>query len=102
MELRSFNVERVYSESVKARVGEDIGIDKVKFKENEENIKDMLSQILTISGYSYLKFCNIRKDREVWTPYLQIVEMLIRMGKRAGYVHYEGKLEPESLIKIEV
>ena len=100
MELRSFNVERVYKESVKCVIGEDLGIDKTKLNENAPAIKDMLSQIRTTDGYVHLCACNRRKDGEIWTPYLQIVEMLIRMGARIGCVEYTGKLRPESLIKI--
>ena len=102
MELRSFNVERIYKESVKCVIGEDLGIDKVKLHENIPYIKDMLSQILTYDGYAFLLGCNIRKDYEIWTPYLQIVEMLIRMGARIGCVEYKGKLVATSLIKITI
>lgn len=100
MELRSFNVERIYKESVKCVIGEDLGIDKNKFNENVPAIKEMLSQIKTINGCAHLCACNRRTDDEIWTPYLQIVEMLIRMGARIGCVEYTGKLRPESLIKI--
>lgn len=100
MELRSFNVERIYKESVKCVIGEDLGIDKDKFNENVPAIKEMLSQIKTINGCAHLCACNRRTDDEIWTPYLQIVEMLIRMGARIGCVEYTGKLRPESLIKI--
>ena len=100
MELRSFNVERIYKESVRCVIGEDLGIDKDKFTENVPAIKDMLSQIKTTDGYVHLCACNRRTDDESWTPYLQIVEMLIRMGAKIGCVKYTGKLKPESLIKI--
>lgn len=100
MELRSFNVERIYKESVKCVIGEDLGIDKAKFTEHIPDIKSMLSQIATDEGYARLYLCNIRKDGETWTPYLQIVEMLIRMGAKAGIVKYEGKLNMHTLIFI--
>lgn len=100
MELRSFNVERIYKESVKCSIGEDLGIDRDKFFKNIPAIKEMLSQIKTIDGYVHLCACNRRKDGEIWTPYLQIVEMLIRMGRKIECVKYTGKLKPESLIKI--
>ena len=101
MELRSFNVERIYKESVKCVIGEQLGIDKVKFRENIPAIKDMVSQVaVALDGCNYLCGCNVRKDGEVWTPYLQIVEMLIRMGAKAGCVQYEGKLRPMTVIKI--
>lgn len=95
-------MERIYKESVKCVIGEDLGIDKDKFNENVPAIKEMLSQIKTINGCAHLCACNRRTDDEIWTPYLQIVEMLIRMGARIGCVEYTGKLRPESLIKIVV
>lgn len=92
MELRSYNVERVWKECVKCKIGEELGIDKDKFAENIPGIKDMLSQIRTVHGYAHFCACNKRKDNEVWTPYLQIVEMLIRMGARIGCVKYNEDL----------
>lgn len=100
LELRSYNVKRIYKESVKCVIGEELGIDKDKFNKNIPAIKDMVSQIITIDGNNYLCCCNVRKDGEVWTPYLQIVEMLIRMGAKAGFVSYEGELHPMTLIKV--
>lgn len=102
LELRSFNVERIYKESVKCVIAENLGIDKSKFFKNIPAIKEMLSQIKTVDGYAHLCACNRRTDDEIWTPYLQIVEMLIRMGAKIGCVKYIGKLKPESLIKIEI
>lgn len=104
MELRSFNVERIYKETVKCVIGDDLGIDKEKFNKNIPEIKDMLSQIDTEDGFVYLCACNRRKDGETWTPYLQIVEMLIRMGIKIGCVKSfgVGKLTAETLILITV
>lgn len=102
LELRSFNVERIYKESVKCVIAENLGIDKGKFSKNIPAIKEMLSQIKTVDGYAHLCACNRRIDGEIWTPYLQIVEMLIHMGAKIGCVKYTGKLKPESLIKIEI
>jgi hypothetical protein len=102
MELRSYNVEAIYLESVKCIIGEDLGIDKDKFRLNVPHIIDMISQIKTEDGYVHLCACNRRKDDEIWTPYLQIVEMLIRMGAKIGCVKYTGKLKPETLIKITI
>ena len=101
MELRSYNVEKIYSESVKCRIGEDLCINKDKLAENTPAIKEMLAQIKTINGCTHLCLCNRRTDDEIWTPYLQIVEMLIRMGAKIGCVKYEGILKAESLIQIE-
>lgn len=100
MELRSYNVERIYKESVKCVVGEELGIDKEKFNENVPAIKDMLSQVKTVNGFVHLCACNRRKDGEIWTPYLQIVEMLIRMGAKIGCVRYTGRLKAETLLQI--
>lgn len=102
MELRSYNVEAIYLESVKCIIGEDLGIDKDKFRLNVPHIIDMISQIKTEDGYVHLCACNRRKDDEIWTPYLQIVEMLIRMGAKIGCVKYTGKLKPGTLIKITI
>lgn len=100
MELRSYNVERIYKESVKCVVGEELGIDKEKFNENAPAIKDMLSQVKTVNGFVHLCACNRRKDGEIWTPYLQIVEMLIRMGAKIGCIRYTGRLKAETLLQI--
>ena len=102
MELRSFNVEKVYKESVICVIGEDLGINKDAFYKNVPAIKEMLSQIKTVDGYVHLCACNRRKDEEVWTPYLQIVEMLIRMGSKIGCVKYTGRLKEDTLIKITI
>lgn len=102
MELRSYNVEKIWSECVKCSIGEDLGVDKQKFQEAIPEIKDMLNQVKTIGGYAHLCSCNRRMDDEIWTPYLQIAEMLVRMGSKIGCVKYTGKLKPETLIKIVV
>lgn len=102
MELRSFNVEKIWKDSVKCIIKNDLGVDKITFEKNIPAIKEMLSQIRTIDNFVHLCACNKRIDGEVWTPYLQIVEMLIRMGAKIGCVKYTGKLKPETLIKIIV
>ena len=102
MELRSFNVERIYRECVKCIIGDTLCVDKKTFKKNRNHIKSMLSQIETCEGSILLCMCNRRKDGEIWTPYLQIVEMLIRMGIKMGYVECEGKLKMESIITIKI
>ena len=100
MELRSYNVEHIYKDAVKCRIGTDLGIDKKAFKKAAPDIKDMLSQIETLNGEAHLCACNKRKDGETWTPYLQIVEMLILMGKKLGLVQFESPLKETTLIKI--
>lgn len=100
MELRSTNVQRIWKETVLCVIGEDLGINKQKFEENKSNIKSMLSQIKTEDGYAYCCSCHIRTDGEQWTPYIQIIEMLLRMGKKIGCVKYVGELKEHTLIKI--
>ena len=102
MELRSYNVERIYKESVKFRVGTELGIEKTVFIENIPHIKSMLSQIATNNGEAHLCVCNRRKDGEIWTPYLQIVEMLVLMGKKIGCVEFERPLKEDTLIKFKL
>lgn len=100
MELRSYNVESVYNECVKCRIGEELGV-RQEIYANEGNIASMLSQIDTKGGRVPLNMANIRKDGEVWTPYLQIVEMLVLMGKKLGLVSYRGELTETTIIKIK-
>ena len=102
MELRSYNVERIYKKCVICTLGEDIGIRRSLLDYHTEDIIDMLRQIQTQDGKAPLQVCNLRKDGETWTPYLQIVEMLMRMGRRIGVVEYEGKLNADTIITIKV
>lgn len=99
MELRSYNVEKIYSTSVICRVGDELGVKK-NFFDHTSDIREMLLQIKTENGKVHLCACNKREDGEIWTPYLQIVEMLILMGKRIGCVQFNEKLKPETLITI--
>lgn len=98
MELRSYNVVRVYKDCVKCRIGNDIGIDKDRLEGHREDIKSMCSQIARWKGHTYLFTANIRKDGETWTPYLQIVEMLILLGYKIGVLSFEGNLDKETKI----
>lgn len=102
MELRSYNVERIYSKTVIRSVRESLIVDEAEFEKHVPDIKDMLSQVKTVGGFAHLCACNRRKDEEIWTPYLQVVEMLIRMGAKIGCVKYTRRLKPETLIKIVV
>lgn len=93
MELRSFNVERIWSSVVKCVIGDEIGVDKNKLAEHKKDIESMVDQIeMGDDGKCLLINCNRRKDGETWTPYLQIVEMLIKLGRRIGAITYEGSL----------
>ena len=102
MELRSYNVERMYSECVKCRIGDEIGVNFEALKSNEGNIRSMLSQVYTLDGIAPLALCHTRIDGEVWTPYLQIVEMLILLGARIGAVEFTGPLKSSTIIKFKV
>lgn len=101
MELRSYNVERIYKECVICVIGEDLGVKKI-IEFHKPDIISMLQQVQTQDGKAPLQVCNLRKDGETWTPYLQIVEMLMRMGRRIGVVEYEGKLNADTIITIKV
>ena len=98
MELRSYNVERVYKDCVKCRIGDELGVDKEQLERHKEDIKSMCSQIARWKGHTYLVTANIREDGETWTPYLQIVEMLILLGAKIGVLSFEGNLDKETKI----
>lgn len=93
MELRSFNVVKVWKSVVKCVIGEELGVDKKELEAHKQDIKDMVEQIaMDDDGNCPLLECNKREDGETWTPYLQIVEMLIRMGRKIGVITYKGSL----------
>lgn len=93
MELRSFNVERIWRSVVKCVLGEELGVNKENLIAHKKDIESMIDQIdMDDEGNCLLLKCNKRKDGEIWTPYLQIVEMLIRMGRKIGVITYEGSL----------
>ena len=93
MELRSFNVERIWQSVVKCVIGEELGVNKENLIAHKKDIESMIDQIdMDDEGNCPLLKCNRRKDGETWTPYLQIVEMLIRMGRKIGVITYEGSL----------
>ena len=54
MELRSYNVERVYKDCVKCRIGDSIGVDKEQLERHKEDIKSMCSQIAHYNGWTLL------------------------------------------------
>jgi hypothetical protein len=98
MELRSFNVERVWREVVKVRIGDAIGVDHDALHQHTDDIKDMLSQLSQTEGVA--RTFNKRSDGETWTPYMQIVEMLLLLGSKVGCVRIKGDLNPQTPIKI--
>ena len=93
---------KVYRESVICVLGEELGVKKDVLKLYTEDIKDMLSQLAISSGVTPLMMCNTRTDGEVWTPYIQIIEMLIRLGKKLGFVTYEGRLTATTPITLNM
>lgn len=101
MELRSYNVERVYSLCVKCKIGSTIGVNKESLDYYRQEVASMLNQVKTDEHHRVpLCLCNVRKDDEVWTPYLQIVEMLILLGGRLGYAQWEGELKENTIVTI--
>lgn len=99
MELRSYNVERVYNTCVRCRIGDDIGVNKTELLLHKPSIKSMLRQVARLDGKVILSMANLRTDGEIWTPYLQIVEMLILLGNKIGVISFEGKLTSKSVIR---
>lgn len=98
MELRSFNVEKVWRDVVKVRFGNNIGVDKDALSAYEDDIRDMVHQLDRKEGKAREFF--IRSDGESWTPYMQIIEMLLLLGAKLGYVEIEGELNSTTNIKI--
>ena len=100
MELRSYNVERVWREVVKVRLGNEIGVDHPALESWKADIRDMLGQLDRTDGPA--RMFNKRSDGETWTPYMQIVEMLLLLGRRIGCVKFSGDLNLQTQIKIEL
>lgn len=93
MELRSFNVEKIWRSVVKCVIDDEIGVNKNELDAHKKDIESMIDQIdMDDEGNCPLLKCNRRKDGETWTPYLQIVEMLIKMGRKVGAITYKGSL----------
>lgn len=98
MELRTYNVERVYSECVKCCINDELGVDKVKLEENRENIISMLQQLPEKDMLCRLHF---RNDGETWTRYLQIIKMIVLLGEKIGMVSFEKPLNEFTRITIK-
>lgn len=98
MELRSYNVERAYKDCVRYRIGNDLGVNKPELLLREAEIKSMIKQIARSNGKTILSMANLRTDGETWTPYLQIVEMLILLGVKIGVLSFEGQLNENTII----
>lgn len=97
MELRTYNVEDIWFTHVIIELDGVIGVRK-SFWDQKEKVKDMISQIANKDRTFILAQGHIRSDGEQWTPYLQIIRMLILMGEKLGLVKFEGKLLPQSKI----
>jgi hypothetical protein len=100
MELRSYNVEKVWREVVTVRMGNGIGVRRELLTQHTEDIKDMLGQLAYKKNMAM--YFNTRADGETWTPYMQIVEMLLLMGERIGCVKIHGNLSAKSLVEIQL
>lgn len=100
MELRSYNVEKVWSEVVTIRIGDGIGIRRDSLALHTEDIRDMISQLPYKRNMAM--YFNTRIDGETWTPYMQIVEMLLLLGAKLGFVQYKGKLSARTIITITI
>ncbi len=99
MELRSFNVIKIWRSVVKCVIDDEIGVDKNELAVHKKDIESMVDQIdMDDEGNCPLLKCNRRKDGETWTPYLQIVEMLIKMGRKIGVITYKGSLTRFTLV----
>ena len=100
MELRTYNVQRVYKDVVKVVVQDKVGVNE-NFDKYIPQIKDMISQVRVDFRNTFpLSMGHIRKDGEQWTPYLQPVIMLVQLANRAKLVSYEGRLTPMTIIKV--
>ena len=99
MELRSFNVERVYSECV-VNVGKDKAFVKAKLTEHKSDIADMVSQLAWNNNEIVFQFACFRADGEKWTPYLQIIKMLFVLAKKINIVTF-AELNENSVIRWE-
>lgn len=64
--------------------------DTEKLNEKADVVKDLLSQIDYPGEETRIEFLNVRKDGEIWTPYLQIVMALLQMGEALGVVKFSG------------
>ena len=96
MELRSFNVQRVYKECVKVAIQDTLGVNKDKLDIHKKDIESMVSQL---PDSTPLNLCHVRVDGEQWTPYLQVVKMIVLLGIHLGLLDSEKPITPISIIK---
>ena len=102
MELRSYNVERIFKDCITCVLGNLVGTRKEELEKYAADILDMIRQIPTeeVAGKqcSVFGLCHNRRDGKQWTPYLQIIRMLLLLARRLDYVYWEGELEPDTVI----
>lgn len=106
MELRSYNVERIFKDCTTCVLGNLVGTRKEELEKHAADILDMIRQIPTeeVDGKQCNVFglCHNRRDGEQWTPYLQIIRMLLLLARRLDYVYWEGELKPDTVIWFKI
>ena len=89
MELRSYNVERVFLECL---LSESTPINNPEF--NSEKLanrkEDIVSMLDQIQPTNFIPKMHLRKDEEIWTSSLQIIKMLVTLGEAIGYLTVEN------------
>ena len=76
IELRSYNVERIWHETAICTIGNEVGVHKEILEKNAPAIREMVSQIETDKdGNVPFMFCNHRKDGKKYqiSSILQII-----------------------------
>jgi hypothetical protein len=95
-ELRSSTVRRAYRECVLCEVAGEIGVFKNYLRIWIPHIKDMVGQLPTDLPMNML---HTRLDGEQWTPYLQVVRMLVLLGEKIKILTFDGKLTDKTIIR---
>ena len=96
MELRTFNVTKVYFYCVKCAIGNDLGVNKDKIDYHRKDIAEMVSQL---PDNEILAKCHVRKDGEQWTPYLQVVRMIVLLGAHIGAITLTEELKETTIVR---
>lgn len=87
MELRVQNVLKMWDEFENGN----------SFPETRTNVYRMLLQLAPLQLVQFQR-CHRRLDGETWTPYLQIVERLLKMGRSFGFLDYPEPLTEKTLV----
>lgn len=93
MELRSYNVEKVFVECLVSEDTVNPQFDEEKISSRKNDIVSMLEQLEPAKEMSLMLH---RKDEEVWTRSLQIIKMLLTLGEAIGYL----KIVEDKVIKL--